>query len=99
MTLPERLRYPKDARLPQLQPARCSARDPGNTDWQRGISISLGRMADTLLQMHRQAEARPLAERALKLLRAAVARFPNDPRLSRNMPYYEDLFRRAGGTP
>jgi hypothetical protein len=49
-----------------------AARDPGNTDWQRDISISL-RMADTLLQMHKQAEARLLAERALKLLRVAVA--------------------------
>jgi hypothetical protein len=61
-----------------------AARDPGNTPWQRDISISLGRMADTLLQMHRQAEARPLAERALKLPRAAVTRFPNDPPVARH---------------
>jgi hypothetical protein len=59
----------------------------------------LALVADTLLKMGRQAEARPLAERALSGLRTAIARFPNDPRLSRDLPYYENLLRRAGGTP
>ena len=43
-----------------------------------------------------RAEALPLAECALTQLRAAIARMPDDPRLSRDLPYYEDLLRRAG---
>ena len=78
---------------------RLARADPGNTDWQRDLSISLGRVADTLLKLGQKAEARPLAERALAQLRAAIARMPDDPRLSRDLPYYEDLLRRAGGTP
>jgi hypothetical protein len=73
--------------------------DPGNAGWQRDLSISLGRVAETLLKPGQTAEARPLAERTLAQLRAAIARMPNDPRLSRDLPYYEDLLRHAGGTP
>jgi tetratricopeptide (TPR) repeat protein len=87
--------YRKDLAITET----LAGRDPGNTQWQRDLSVSLGRAANTLLQMHEQAEARPLAERALVSLRAAIARFPDDPRLSRNLPYYENLLRRAGGTP
>jgi hypothetical protein len=31
--------------------------------------------------------------------RDAIARMPGDPRLSRDLPYYQGLLRRAGGTP
>ncbi|HEY1931509.1 MAG TPA: tetratricopeptide repeat protein [Acetobacteraceae bacterium] len=78
---------------------RLARADPGNADWQRDLSISLGRVADTLLKLGRPAEARPLAERALAQRRAAIARMPNDPQLTSGLPYYEDLLRRAGGTP
>jgi hypothetical protein len=37
--------------------------------------------------------------RALAQLRDAIARMPDDPRLARDLPYYQDLLRRAGGTP
>ncbi len=76
-----------------------ATRDQGNTDWQRDVSIGLGRVADTLLRLDRNTEARPLAERALTLRRTAITRFPDDPRLASGLPYYEDLLRRAGGTP
>ena len=76
-----------------------AARDAGNTDWQRDRSISLGRVADILIQEQKSKEARPLAERALTLVRAAIARFSDDPRLARDLPYYENLLRRAGGDP
>jgi hypothetical protein len=44
-------------------------------------------------------EARPLAERALFQRRSAISRMPGDPRLIRDLPYYQDLLHRAGGTP
>ena len=75
------------------------APDPSNAGWQRDLSLSLGRVADTLLKLGQQAEARPLAKRALDQLRAAIARMPDYLRLARDLPYYEDLLRRAGGTP
>jgi tetratricopeptide (TPR) repeat protein len=76
-----------------------AARDAGNTGWQRDLSVSLGRVADILIQEQKSNEARPLAERALTLVRAAIGRAPDDPRLARDLPYYENLVRRAGGDP
>jgi hypothetical protein len=52
-----------------------------------------------LLSQGNPGEARPQAERALTLLRVAAARFPNDPVLPRDLPFFEDLLRRAEGTP
>jgi hypothetical protein len=40
-----------------------------------------------------------LAKRALTQVRDAIARFPDDPRIARDLSYYEALLRRAGGTP
>ncbi len=76
-----------------------AGRDAGNTQWQRDLSVSLGRVADTLIEQRNITEARPLAERALTQVRAAIARFPDDPRIARDLPYYESLLLRAGGTP
>jgi len=95
-TLPEALTSYRDSLAIRDRLARA---DPGNAGWQRDLSISLGRVADTLLKLGQKAEARPLAERALAQRRAAIARMPDDPRLSSGLPYYEDLLRRAGGTP
>jgi tetratricopeptide (TPR) repeat protein len=78
---------------------RLARADPGNANWQRELVDSLGRVAVTLLEQGQQAEARPLAERALTELRSAIARTPDDPRLTRDLPYYQDLLRYAGGTP
>ncbi len=94
--LPEALKSYRDS-LPIRD--RLARADPSNAGWQRDLSLSLGRVADTLLKLGQQAEARPLAKRALDQLRAAIARMPDDPRLARDLPYYEDLLRRAGGTP
>ncbi len=78
---------------------RLARADPGNAGWQRDLSISLGRVAETLLKLGQTAEARPLAERALAQRRDAIARMPDDPRLSSGLPYYQDLLRRTGGKP
>ena len=94
--LPEALKSYRDSLAIRDRLARA---DPGNAEWQRDLSISLGRVAETLLKLDRKAEARPLAERALAQLRSAIARMPDDPRLTRDLPYYQDLLRRAGGTP
>ena len=76
-----------------------AARDAGNTLWQRDLPIILGRVADVLLQQQKLDEALPLAARALTLVRAAIVRFPDDPRVARNLPYHENLLCRAGGDP
>ena len=78
---------------------RLARADPGNAEWQRDLSLSLGRVADTLLKLGQKEEARALAERALAQRRSAIAQMPNDPRLTSDLPYYQDLLRRAGGTP
>jgi outer membrane protein OmpA-like peptidoglycan-associated protein len=77
---------------------RLAEADPNNAGWQRDLSISQGRVAETLLKQGNRAEALPLAERALAQLRAAIARMPDDQRLSRDLPYYEDLLRRTGAS-
>ncbi len=94
--LPEALKSYRDSLGIRDRLARA---DPGNAGWQRDLSISVGRVAETLLKLGETAEARPLAERALAQRRDAIARMPDDPRLARGLPYYEDLLRRAGGTP
>jgi tetratricopeptide (TPR) repeat protein len=76
-----------------------AARDAGNTQWQRDLHISLGCVADVLIQQRDLDEARPLAARALTLVRDAIVRFPDDPRVARDLPYYENLLHRAGGDP
>jgi hypothetical protein len=58
--------------------------------------FSPGRLADTLLQMDRQAKAGALVERAIT---SVIVHFPDDSHLSRDLPYYEDLLRRTGGKP
>ena len=73
--------------------------DLDNAEWQRDLSISLARVADTLLCRDNIADALPLAQQALAQRRAAIDRFPNDPRLPQGLVYYENLVRRAGGTP
>jgi tetratricopeptide (TPR) repeat protein len=73
--------------------------DPDNSEWQRDLSISLARVADALLRLNKQAEALALAQQALAQRHAAITRFPNDPRLVQALEYYENLVRRAGGTP
>jgi tetratricopeptide (TPR) repeat protein len=78
---------------------RLAKADPGNAGWQRDLSISLGRIAEVLLKQGQVAAARPLAERALAVLRAAIVRMPDDPRLSSGLPAYENLLRQTGGTP
>ena len=55
-----------------------AARDAGNTAWQRDLPISLGRIADVLIKQRELAEARLIADRALMLVRVAIARFPED---------------------
>jgi hypothetical protein len=87
--------YRKDLAI--MEP--LAARDPGNTQWQRDLPISLGRLADVLTRQRKFSEAGPVAERALTQVRAATARFPDDPRIARDLPYYEALVRSAGGTP
>jgi hypothetical protein len=73
--------------------------DLDNAEWQRDLSISLARVADTLLCRDNIADALSLAQQALAQRRAAIDRFPNDPRLPQGLVYYENLVRRAGGTP
>ena len=94
--LPEALKSYRDSLAIADRLARA---DPGNAGWQRDLSVSLSRVAETLLKLGRKAEARPLAERALAQRQSAIARMPDDPRLTSGLPYYQDLFRRAGGTP
>ena len=73
--------------------------DPDNAEWQRDLSISLARVADTLVRQNKPADALPLAQQALAQRRAAISRFQNDTRLTQALPYYENLVKRAGGTP
>ena len=65
---------------------RLARADPGNAEWQRDLSISLGRVAEILLKQVARGEARPLAERALSQRQSAIARMPNDPRLTSGLP-------------